>query len=132
MLELVAGAIANGAVCINYAQLLGWQKEKETVCGAEVRDMLSGETVQVRARQCVNTSGRWAVLDRQGREWCRLRKGVHLVLPSLPTDEAILLTAKRDGRVFFIIPWYGRTLLGTTDTDYRGDVGQMRVEEEVV
>jgi glycerol-3-phosphate dehydrogenase len=34
--------------------------------------------------------------------------------------------------VFFIIPWYGRTLLGTTDTDYRGDVERVVVEDKDV
>jgi glycerol-3-phosphate dehydrogenase len=30
--------------------------------------------------------------------------------------------------VFFVIPWYGRTLLGTTDTDYSGDLDHVSVE----
>ncbi len=129
VLELVAGAMANGAVCVNYAKLIDWREENGKVCGAEVRDVLSGEMLQVRARQCASTSGRWAMLGEQTREWCRFSKGVHLLLPALPTREALLLTARKDGRVFFIIPWYGRTLLGTTDTDYSGDVGQVRAEE---
>ncbi|GAB5604394.1 glycerol-3-phosphate dehydrogenase/oxidase [Sideroxyarcus sp. TK5] len=129
VLELVAGAMAHGAVCVNYAQLVEWHEEGGKVCGAEVRDVLTGDTRQLRARQCVSTSGRWEVLGEQGRAWCRLSKGVHLVLPALRAKEAVLLTAKKDGRVFFIIPWYGRTLLGTTDTDYRGDVERVQVEE---
>jgi glycerol-3-phosphate dehydrogenase len=44
----------------------------------------------------------------------------------------MLLTAKSDGRVFFIIPWYGRTLLGTTDADYSGDLDHVAVEPEEV
>ncbi|MFH2134657.1 MAG: glycerol-3-phosphate dehydrogenase/oxidase [Pseudomonadota bacterium] len=129
VLELVAGAVESGAVCVNYAKLVDWHEEDCKVCGADVQDVLTGDTLNVRARQCVSTSGRWAVLGEQGRSWCRLSKGVHLVLPALPTQEAVLLTSRRDGRVFFIIPWYGRTLLGTTDTDYQGDVGQVKVEE---
>ncbi|MDH4224877.1 MAG: glycerol-3-phosphate dehydrogenase/oxidase, partial [Deltaproteobacteria bacterium] len=35
-------------------------------------------------------------------------------------EEAFLLTAKKDNRVFFLIPWYGQTLVGTTDTDFNG------------
>ncbi len=53
-------------------------------------------------------------------------------MPALPTTEAILLTTSEDGRVFFIIPWYGRTLLGTTDTDYRGDIERVVVEDSDV
>jgi glycerol-3-phosphate dehydrogenase len=93
---------------------------------------VTNETAQVHARQYVSTAGQWTTATEQGRAWCRLSKGIHLVMPALPTSEAILLTAKSDGRVFFIIPWYGRTLLGTTDTDYRGDIDRVVVEAEDV
>jgi glycerol-3-phosphate dehydrogenase len=132
VLELVAGALAHGAVCVNYAKLVAWSEEGGKVCGATVQDVMTGATLPVRAKQCVNTVGQWTTATAQGREWCRLSKGIHLVLPALPTSEAILLTAKQDGRVFFIIPWYGRTLLGTTDTDYRGDIAHVVVEDEEV
>jgi glycerol-3-phosphate dehydrogenase len=57
-----------------------------------------------------------------------LSKGVHLVLPVLPGGEALLLTAQSDGRVFFMIPWYGMTLVGTTDDDYSGEPDRVAVE----
>ena len=129
VLELVAGALAHGAVCVNYAQLLAWNEQDGKVCGATVHDKVSGATLQVRAGQCVSTVGQWTTATEPGRAWCRLSKGIHVVLPALPTSEAILLTSKKDGRVFFIIPWYGRTLLGTTDTDYRGDIDRVAVED---
>jgi len=62
----------------------------------------------------------------------RLVRGVHLVMPALPVDEALLLSSNDDKRVVFLIPWYGRTLLGTTDTDFAGDPGQVRVEPDDV
>ncbi|MDH7568817.1 MAG: FAD-dependent oxidoreductase, partial [Armatimonadota bacterium] len=34
------------------------------------------------------------------------------------TQHAVVLLAKRDGRVFFVVPWFGFSLVGTTDTDY--------------
>ena len=37
-----------------------------------------------------------------------------------------MLFAQRDGRLFFVIPWLGYSLVGTTDTDYRGDPGRRR------
>ncbi len=129
VLEVVAGAIAHGAVCVNYAKLVEWNEEGGRVCGATVRDETGDATVRVRARQCVSTSGQWLAADATGSAWCRLTKGVHLVLPGLGASEALLLTAKSDGRVFFVIPWYGRTLLGTTDTDYRGDLDKVDIEE---
>ena len=32
------------------------------------------------------------------------------------TKHAHVLFAKRDGRLFFVIPWLGHSLVGTTDT----------------
>jgi glycerol-3-phosphate dehydrogenase len=119
----------HGAVCVNYAKLVSWNEEQGQVRGATIQDGASDRTVQIRARQCVSTAGQWTTETEPGRSWCRLSKGIHLVLPALQTNEAILLTAKEDGRVFFIIPWYGRTLLGTTDTDYSGDIDRIVVED---
>lgn len=132
VLELVAGAMAQGAVCVNYAKLITWNEDRSQVCGAKVCDQTSGEEIEVHARQYVSAAGQWTASSAHAREWCRLSKGIHLVMPALPTNEAILLTAKTDGRVFFIIPWYGRTILGTTDTDYRGDIERVVVEESDV
>ncbi|MBU1424108.1 MAG: glycerol-3-phosphate dehydrogenase/oxidase [Gammaproteobacteria bacterium] len=128
VLELVAGALQHGAVCVNYARLVAWDETHGAVSGATVQDAVGGTALHVRARQCVSTAGQWTTATEQGRAWCRLSKGVHLVMPALNTQEAILLTAREDGRVFFVIPWYGRTLLGTTDTDYRGDIAHVTVE----
>jgi glycerol-3-phosphate dehydrogenase len=115
---------------VNYAKLVAWQEDKGRVCGATIRDELTGETLPIHARQYVSTTGQWTTATPQGLAWCRLSKGIHLVLPALPGNEAMLLTAQEDGRVFFIIPWYGRTLLGTTDTDYRGDIDRVVVEDK--
>ena len=125
VLELVSGAMAQGAVCVNYAKLVEWQEDKGRVCAVLVQDQVDGATKRVHARQYVDATGRWA----SKTEAVRLSKGVHLVMPALPSNQAILLTAKEDGRVFFIIPWYGRTILGTTDADYRGDLDKVMVEE---
>lgn len=128
VLELIAGALAAGAVCVNYCSLIGMMETGGQVCGATVQDRLNDKSAQVFARQIVNTTGQWTSATQPGRDWCRLAKGIHLVMPAVLEDEALLLTANSDGRVFFMIPWYGRTLLGTTDTDYRGDIDNVAVE----
>jgi glycerol-3-phosphate dehydrogenase len=61
----------------------------------------------------------------------RLTKGVHLVTPSA-TRHAHVLFAQRDGRLFFVIPWLGYSLVGTTDTDYHGDPSEAAATEEDV
>lgn len=128
VLELVAGAMAAGAVCVNYCKQSGLLESNGKVCGATLQDVIGGGDLNVQARVVVNTTGQWLTANEESRAWCRLSKGVHLLLPQMLGDEALLLTAKFDGRVFFMIPWYGLTLVGTTDTDYRGDIEHVVVE----
>ena len=132
VLELIAGATATGAVCMNYCQLTGVVEEGGRVCGAVVQDQLDDASAKISATQIVSTTGQWAAASKPGRDWCRLDKGIHLVMPSVLADEALLLTAKSDGRVFFMIPWYGLTLLGSTDKDYSGDLNHIAVEQQEV
>jgi glycerol-3-phosphate dehydrogenase len=128
VLELVAGAIQHGAVAVNYCRVTQLQEQEGKACGAIVADQLDGNTASIAAKQIVDATGRWAATHAP----CRLTKGVHLLLPAAGLGDALLLTAPSDGRVFFIIPWYGMTVLGTTDTDYRGDVDQVMVEPQDV
>jgi len=130
VLELIDGAQAAGAVCLNYCEVTGFIEQQDQVCGAHLLDKASGRAGRVHARRIVNTTGQWLAATEQGQDSCRLTKGVHLILPNVLNDEALLLTAEQDGRVFFMIPWYGLTLLGTTDTDYRGDIEHITVEKD--
>ncbi|MEQ1531361.1 MAG: glycerol-3-phosphate dehydrogenase/oxidase, partial [Methylococcales bacterium] len=126
VLEIVAGALAAGAACVNYCQVADIKQQDRHRYTATVQDKINSQTALIVAKQVVNTIGQWtgAVHEHQ------LSKGVHLILPKILNDEALLLTAKADGRVFFIIPWYGRTLLGTTDTYYSGAIDALSVSQE--
>jgi glycerol-3-phosphate dehydrogenase len=59
-------------------------------------------------------------------------KGSHLILRPFDAapDTAIYVEAETDGRPFFIIPWNGNLLIGTTDINYRGDLDQIRIDDE--
>lgn len=121
VVEIVDSAIRASACAANYVQATHLLVKKGKILGASVKDQASGDCFELSASIVVNAAGPWAaglMTDLDVHISSRLTKGVHLVLPRLPTDQAFLLTAKQDGRVFFLIPWYGRTLLGTTDTDY--------------
>ena len=132
-LEIVAGALAHGAVAVNHAPASTLLRSPGgTVNGAQVRDALTGTDYHVRARSTVVAAGPWAArLAGCDPGPLRFSKGVHLVLPPLPgpRDRAVLLTAGSDRRVFFLIPWYGATLVGTTDEEFHGDPDHVRVEE---
>ena len=128
VLELIDGAMAAGAVCVNYCKLTSFLETNGQACGATIQNQLDGASAEILAHQIVNATGQWTTSSQEGSGWCRLTKGIHLLLPAALGDEALLLTAKSDGRVFFMIPWYGLTLVGTTDTDYQGNVDRVAVE----
>lgn len=115
---VVAAAQGAGAVCANRVKAEGLLRNRGTVYGARVRDEISGETFEVHANCVVNTTGPWtAALIDQNKPKVKLIKGTHLLLPRIEgCKEAFLLTAQ-DGRVFFVIPWYGRTIVGTTEAE---------------
>lgn len=128
VLELVDGAIQAGAVCVNYCKLTRLIEENGQACGAELVDLSTNQSCAIRMRQIVFTTGRWQAADQQIKNDCQLTRGIHLILPPLLKDEALLLTAPSDGRVFFVIPWYGLTLLGTTDTSYHGSLDAIEID----
>ena len=117
-LFIVAAAQAAGAVCANAVaadELMfdGWR-----CIGSSLRDTETGERFELRAGAVVNAAGPWAsTLVGSAAPAVKMVKGVHLILPAIPgLEDALLLTAPQDGRVFFVIPWYGRTLIGTTES----------------
>lgn len=118
--ENALDAAEHGAVMANHAAVEALSRDPDGLV-VRVRDLLTGERATLRAKRVVNTTGPW--LDRlaglEGVE-SRMTKGAHIVTPR-STKNAILLFSPDDDRVFFSIPWLGLQLIGTTDTDHKGD-----------
>jgi len=130
-LEVVDAAASAGATVANYVGAERLLVKNGRALGVSAVDVVSGDALEIRARAVVNAAGPWAPTAMEGAAAppsTRLVKGVHLVMPSLPTRDAMLIMSRRDRRVVFAIPWYGRTLLGTTDTDFAGDPADATVD----
>ena len=89
---------------------------------ARLRDADTGGEEVAEARGVVNATGPWAeevraLAGRSKGAGLRRTRGTHVVLPALTHARALLLTARRDGRVFFVLPWGRYSLVGTTDVD---------------
>jgi glycerol-3-phosphate dehydrogenase len=137
VIENALDAADQGGLILTYAPAVGFIRDPSgAVTGAVVRDAVSGREVEARARLTVNATGPWLDLTTAGlrhghRPLLRLTKGVHVVTPSA-SRHAHVLFAQRDGRLFFVIPWLGYSLVGTTDTDYSGDPSEVAATEEDV
>lgn len=116
-------AAEQGAVLVNYARVVLFHRQAGRIAGAEVADAIGPGSWLVQARVVVNATGPWAdavrrLADPHAASLVRRTKGIHLVYPKLPIERALVLSAHRDGRIFFLIPWRHGTLIGTTDTDF--------------
>ena len=98
-----------------------------------------GKQTTVRARCVVNAAGPWTAsllgmaLPRQPAQQLRLIKGSHIVVKRLFEHDHAYIFQHRDGRIVFAIPYEQEfTLIGTTDLDYRGDPGSVRIDAEEI
>src|SRR5262249_43524018 len=120
-LEVIHSAARLGACVANYVEAIAFEQRGGEIRGVRVLDRAGGAEYVMRARQVLNATGPWvdAVCRLAGEErsaQVQPTKGVHLILPGKGLTAAFLLLPPADGRVFFVIPWLGKTVLGTTDT----------------
>jgi glycerol-3-phosphate dehydrogenase len=119
-------AARHGAVIATGVSCETLLREGDSVVGAVVRNLDTGETVNVHAGVTVMCAGVWSdILHEQfglkpGYE-VRMSKGAHIVLPrsSINSEAGIIL--KTPVSVLFVIPWGDQWIVGTTDTEYDGD-----------
>ena len=143
-IENIIDAAAHGAVIANYAEVrsfkLGTRKTngRPTVTTAELEDRRTSERFEVSSRFWVNATGPWVDYVRallpgyDGSKTVRLTKGTHVVIPPVAGDFAMFAAILPGKRIFVMMPWHQHALLGTTDTDYDADPGQVRPDIEDV
>ena len=134
-LENVLMADAYGAAVANYVHAEALIRKDGRAAGVRARDVLEGRTFEVFAPVVIVAAGPWSDVifsgDRpKGPPRLHLTKGAHLIYEGQVSSRALLLQSHEDGRVFFVIPFRGNTLIGTTDTDYSKDPDDVGVEEE--
>ncbi|MDM5232334.1 glycerol-3-phosphate dehydrogenase/oxidase [Lysinibacillus pakistanensis] len=137
-IEVLKKAVEYGALCINYAEMTEFLYHKKKLVGVQVKDHITGKTIEVHAAQIVNATGPWVDAVRQkdkvaDKKQLRLTKGVHIVLDQkdFPLKQAVYFDIM-DGRMAFAIPRDGKTYVGTTDTEYEGDIAHPFATQEDV
>jgi glycerol-3-phosphate dehydrogenase len=136
VLENALSAARHGAAIQTHTRIERFVIEDGHVHGVEVTDLLDNSTYTARAPLTINAAGPWVdeVLSgtphNSGRMICGT-KGSHLVVDEFPgaPSGALYSEASADGRPFFIIPWNGAFLIGTTDLAYDGDLDRIEAGE---
>jgi len=134
-LENVNKAEEKGVCAVNHVEVKNIIKEKGRAVGVKVYDLLDQKVFEVRAKKIVCAVGPWTNNFLHKEQDSRLpgvrtTKGVHIVCRGQIAKQAIVFQTRKENRIFFVIPWKGNSLVGTTDTDFTGNPDDVRVEEE--
>jgi glycerol-3-phosphate dehydrogenase len=130
VLTVLGEAERFGAVVANGCEATGLVERGGRAAGLLVRDTVGGGEFELGATNVVNATGVWADRLRPDEiygeeEVPRIRpsRGTHVTLPREALDvSAGVIVPAGAGRTAFVLPWLGRTLIGTTDNDYEGEL----------
>jgi glycerol-3-phosphate dehydrogenase len=148
VLTVLGEAERFGAICANRVEVCellgdvsgGGAPLDGRESGVRVRDGETGEQFVVHAGSVINATGVWADQIRPEElhseaEVPRIApsRGTHITVSfeDLPLNVGAIVPVS-DGRSIFALPWLGRTLLGTTDNNYGGDIDHVHPPAEDV
>lgn len=139
-IALACTAALAGSALLNHAEAVALLKDDITgrVTGARIRDQITGKEFDVYAKVIVNAAGPFCdevrqLVDKDVKPLISPSSGVHVVLPDYysPDGMGLIVPKTKDGRVVFMIPWLGRTVAGTTDSNTKITMLPEPHEEEI-
>ena len=121
VLENALSAAEHGATIKTYTRLDNFVANEKSIIEVQLVNQTTGQTKAARAAIVINAAGPWVdeVLQKGAASEPLIggTKGSHIVVSPFagaPTT-SLYVEAEKDGRPFFIIPWNGKYLIGTTD-----------------
>ncbi|WP_452226681.1 FAD-dependent oxidoreductase [Lacinutrix cladophorae] len=128
-IELLKKASEFGATILNYCEMRDFIYNTEgKLKTISCIDHNSEEILNIKSRNFVSATGPWVDKLREkdaskNKKHLHLTKGVHLVFPieKFPLQQSVYFDVA-DGRMIFAIPRGRATYVGTTDTDYFGNL----------
>ncbi|XP_034942515.1 glycerol-3-phosphate dehydrogenase, mitochondrial isoform X2 [Chelonus insularis] len=133
-----------GATVVNHVSVLNLMKGldkdgKRVLVGARVKDEMTGDEWNVKAKCIINATGPFTdsirkMDDPTVKEICAPASGAHIVLPGYysPDQMGLLDPATSDGRVIFFLPWQKHTIAGTTDLPCQITHNPKPTEDEIM
>ncbi|KAI9451388.1 DAO-domain-containing protein [Russula earlei] len=138
-IALIMTAVKLGATVANKVEVTQLLKGADgKIQGARVRDNLTGEDWEVKAKGVINATGPFtdallAMDNPTHKPIVQPSAGIHITLPNYysPRTMGLLDPATSDGRVIFFLPWEGNTIAGTTDAPAPVEKEPRAAEDEV-
>lgn len=128
-------AVKLGATCLSGAQLTRAAKFNS---GYQVCFRQQNDEHCVKATILINAAGPWVnhvlacITPAVGLVDIDLVQGSHIVLDKQLSEHCFYLESPDDKRVIFVMPWQGKTLVGTTETLFTGHPDHCQVLDEEV
>ncbi|MTI20438.1 glycerol-3-phosphate dehydrogenase/oxidase [Fulvivirga sp. RKSG066] len=134
-IEIMKTAVARGAHMINYAEVTDFVYDNnQKISGISWVDNLTEKEYLTKAKYVISAAGPWVDKIREknhslNEKHLHLTKGVHIVIPheKFPVSQSVYFDVP-DGRMIFAIPRGRVTYVGTTDTDFFGDIDDVRTD----
>jgi len=139
-LAFIKSAVAYGAKVSNYTQIDSFLfNDRHEVTGVQAKDLLSGVTHKISGSITINCGGPWADIvlglvksNGKGSE-LRRSEGIHVITgKKLLSGKYVVGSMTPKGRHFFLIPWRGQTLIGTTDKPFTGNPDDYHVTRQSI
>lgn len=116
-----------GATIRPSTEVVGFEKDNGRVSAAILKDTDTGEETTIRGSVFINATGVWndsieKLAGSKGPFSVHASKGVHIVVPKACLDADAALCFVTEKSVLFVIPWGEYWIIGTTDTDYEGNL----------
>ncbi len=131
-LEVVKEGVHLGGTAVNYLKAQKVVYRDGRAAGIEAVDRLTGGKLKISARNVVNASGPWTdeLLPEGKPSLIRPSKGVHLVVrrESIGNTGGLYVKSPADNRGVFVLAHGDYTYVGTTDTEYKGDLDECYAE----
>lgn len=120
--SLALSAIDHGAAVCNYLRFTDFEKEQGKITGVKVQEKFSGNQFSISTKNVINATGPFSDTirlkdDPKKSPLIRTSSGTHILLKQMytPNKGGLLIPKTEDGRLLFLLPWEGGTLVGTTD-----------------
>lgn len=148
LIAVLSSAAAAGARIANHVTAEQWLRRGDRVIGVSVRDALTGASFDVRGHITLVAAGPFVDATLAGVTPTRaplypLSKALNLIVRRAESDTAFALEWRRPfhdrdawlrsgGRLFFVVPWRGMSLIGTQHIAWEGDPADFAVSADEV
>ncbi|KKN49535.1 hypothetical protein LCGC14_0641950 [marine sediment metagenome] len=129
-IETLKEAVIRGADIISYCKVVEYITEKDKIIGVKCQDLENNKDFNIKSTLMVNATGIWSddlirnYPENVPKPLIRPTKGVHLIFKrkQIRNEHAVIVRSLSQERGFFVLPRGDFTIIGTTDTDFKGDL----------